>query len=187
MTAAALQLLPDLERVGTHITTHGNRLMQLARPGPDHVEPLDLGSVVRDVVTMLKGAGRIRRIDVQLRFSPEPLRVTVNRTRIEQILVNLIVNAVDAIGDNAVGTIMIELAPTPDGKRAMCKVTDSGSGIPSDQLGLIFEPFFTTKPPESGTGLGLPVAKEIIESYNGRLTVASVVGHGTTFTFDLPR
>ncbi len=187
VTAAALQLLPDLERVGTHITTHGNRLMQLARPGPDHVEPLDLGSVVRDVVTMLKGAGRIRRIDVQLRFSPEPLRVTVNRTRIEQILVNLIVNAVDAIGDNAVGTIMIELAPTPDGKRAMCKVTDSGSGIPSDQLGLIFEPFFTTKPPESGTGLGLPVAKEIIESYNGRLTVASVVGHGTTFTFDLPR
>ncbi len=186
VTARALSLLPNLERVGAHITAHGQRLMQLARPGPDHVEPLDLIAVVRDVLSMLKGAGRLRRVEVVTRFDAEPLRVTVNRTRIEQILVNLVVNAVDAIGDAAEGTITVEVKAQP-GKRIACSVTDSGCGIPADELGRIFEPFFSTKAPDKGTGLGLPVAKEIVESYRGKLTVVSVVGHGTTFTFDLPR
>ena len=112
--------------------------------------------------------------------------VTVNRTRIEQILVNLIGNAVDAIGDRP-GTITIEVHPDDDGKRIVCAVRDSGSGISPEQLSQIFRPFFTTKGEDKGTGLGLPVAKEIVESYGGQLAVHSELGRGTTFTFDLPR
>jgi two-component system NtrC family sensor kinase len=179
-------VLPDLERVGEHITQHGHRLMQLARPGPDRVAPIDLNLVVRDVVAMLKGAGKLRRLQVAMEVSPEPLQVTVNRTRIEQILVNLIVNAVDAIGE-AQGRISITVQPVADGKRVVCEVTDTGPGIPPAQLEKIFEPFYTTKPPESGTGLGLPVAREIVQSYGGNLVVSSEVGRGTKFTFDLPR
>ena len=186
VTTLVREVLADLERVGEHITQHGQRLMQLARPGPDHVTPVDLDLIVRDVVSMLRGAGKLRRLEV-ITTVGEGLQVTVNRTRIEQILVNLIVNAVDAIGDNKVGTITIDVRPTGDEKRVVCTVTDTGSGIPDEQLEKIFQPFFTTKPEDRGTGLGLPVAREIVQSYGGNLSVTSTVGTGTTFTFDLPR
>lgn len=183
----ARMILPDLERVGEHITAHGHRLMQLARPGPDHVGPLDLNSIVRDVVNMLRGAGKLRRVEVMLELTEEPLTVTVNRTRIEQILVNLIVNAVDAIGESQGGTITIRVHPSSDGKRIVCEVNDTGGGIPPDVLGKIFTPFFTTKGEDKGTGLGLPVAREIVVAYGGALGVTTQQGVGTTFTFDLPR
>jgi signal transduction histidine kinase len=184
----ARSIVDDLERVGDHITTHGNRLMQLARPGPDHVAPTDLAGIVRDAVAMLKGAGRLRKLRTVLELG-DGILVSVNRVRIEQILVNLIVNAVDAIGDAGWtgGVITIRVRPTEDNARVRCEVIDNGPGIPPEQLAKIFEPFFTTKPPERGTGLGLPVAREIVASYGGTLTVHSDVGKGTTFTFDLPR
>ena len=186
VTELARAILPDLERVGEHISAHGHRLMQLARPGPDHVAPLDLIGVVKDVVAMLRGAGKLRRLEVATKFFDGELVVTVNRTRIEQILVNLIGNAVDAIGVEP-GTITIEVHPSADGKRVVCEVRDTGSGIAPDQLDQIFRPFFTTKGEDKGTGLGLPVAKEIVESYGGQLAVTTALGVGTTFTFDLPR
>jgi PAS domain S-box-containing protein len=184
LRALLKQTLPDLERVGEHITTHGQRLLQLARPGPDHVGPINLNVVVTDVVAMLRGAGKLRRIEVDTAFGSEQITVTVNRTRIEQILVNLIVNAVEAMVDGS-GRISVIVAPTPDGKRVRCEVADTGSGIPPATLAKIFDPFFTTK--TEGTGLGLPVVREIIRGYGGELRVESVVGAGTTFTFDLPR
>jgi PAS domain S-box-containing protein len=185
VTALARTLLPDLERVAEHITEHGKRLMQLARPGPDHVGPIDLNVVVHDVIAMLRGAGKLRRVTVVTEVGPEPLTVTVNRTRIEQILVNLVVNAVDAIGDD--GTITVAVHPSADGKRVVCEVCDTGSGIAPDDMPKIFQPFFTTKPEDKGTGLGLPVARSIVESYGGTLVATSTLGAGTTFTFDLPR
>ncbi len=182
-TSFARRILPDLERVGDHIAEHGERLMQLARPGPDHVTPIDLNSVVRDVAAMLKLAGKLGAIDVRLALPAEPVTVTVNRTRIEQILVNLITNAVDAVGLQ--GTITVEVRPSENVRRIVCVVRDTGAGIPRDQLDKIFEPFFTTKG-DAGTGLGLPVVRDIVTSYGGQLTVVSAVGEGTTFTFDLP-
>lgn len=186
VTALARTILPDLERVGEHITQHGQRLMQLARPGPDRVAPIDLNSVVRDVIEMLRGAGKLRRLEVLVHLTKTELTVTVNRTRIEQILVNLIVNAVDAIGEQA-GTITVAVHPSEDDKRVVCEVRDTGSGIAPEHLEKIFESFFTTKPEDRGTGLGLPVAREIVQSYGGQLVVDSTIGVGTKFTFDLPR
>jgi two-component system NtrC family sensor kinase len=184
VTRLARQILPDLERVGEHITQHGHRLMQLARPGPDHVSPLDLNDVVRDVAAMLEHAGKLGRVRLVLSLAGQPVTVTVNRTRIEQILVNLIINAVDATGP--IGTVTVTVAPSDRSKRITCSVHDTGSGIPSDQLEKIFEPFYTTKG-DLGTGLGLPVVREIVMSYGVSLTVASAPATGTTFTFDLPR
>ena len=182
VTALAREILPDLERVGEHITTHANRLMQLARPGPDRVESLDLDNIVRDVVVMLRGAGKLGRLDVKLDFLTDPLTVTVNRVRLEQVIFNLVVNAVDAIGE-APGTITITTSIEND--RAICTIGDTGSGMSPETLAQIFEPLFTTKG-DRGTGFGLPVARDIVEGYGGRLTVESQLGVGTTFTFDLP-
>jgi signal transduction histidine kinase len=179
--ALAKQILPDLERVGDHITEHGNRLMQLARPGPQHVEPIDVNSVVRDVAAMLKLAGKLGRLELVMQLSAHPLSVVVNRTSLEQILVNLIINAVDATGN--AGTITIDVRPRNE--RVVCAVQDTGTGIAPELIDKIFEPFFTTKG-DCGTGLGLPVVREIVTSYGGTLEVQSVVGKGTTFSFDLP-
>lgn len=182
------QVLPDLERVGEHITSHGHRLMQLARPGPDRVAPIDINFLIRDIITMLKQAGKLGRVEAEVVVGDEPLTVTVNRTRIEQILVNLIINAVDAIAGEGTGegTITITGRASADDKRVVCEVRDTGSGIPAEALQKIFEPFYTTKG-ERGTGLGLPVVREIVETYGGQLTVQSTLGKGSTFTFDLPR
>jgi PAS domain S-box-containing protein len=179
--AMAMQILPDLERVGEHITAHGNRLMQLARPGPDHVSPIDLNNVVRDVAAMLKLAGKLGRVELVLRLPSDPVVVTVNRTSIEQIFVNLVINAVDATGET--GTVTVDVKPA--GKRVVCEVADTGVGIPRALKDKIFEPFFTTKG-DAGTGLGLPVVRMIVISYGGVLDVDSAVGKGTTFKFDLP-
>jgi PAS domain S-box-containing protein len=177
----AKAILPDLERVGDHITAHGNRLMQLARPGPDHLSPIDLNDVVRDVAAMLKLAGKLGRVELVLRLPSQPVIVTVNRTSIEQIFVNLIINAVDANGET--GSVTVDVKPA--GKRVVCEVKDTGIGIPPELMDKIFEPFFTTKG-ENGTGLGLPVVRMIIVSYGGVLEVASALAKGTTFKFDLP-
>jgi PAS domain S-box-containing protein len=178
--AVVADLLPDLARVGDHITEHGGRMMRLARPGPDRVGPIDFCAIVREVVHMLSGAGKLRRHKAVFQLPPS-LTVTVNRTRIEQILVNLLVNAVDAM--SAPGTITISAGER--GERIVCTVSDTGSGILPEHMDKVFEPFFSTKA-EAGTGLGLPVAREIVQSYGGKLIVESAIGKGTAFSFDLP-
>jgi PAS domain S-box-containing protein len=178
----ARQLLPDLERVGDHITQHGHRLTQLARPGPDHVSPIDFNDVVRDVAAMLEHAGKLGRVRLVLSLSGEPVTITVNRTRVEQILVNLVINAVDAT--NGEGTVTVTVT-AERGRRVTCAVHDTGGGIAPALLEKIFEPFYTTKG-DLGTGLGLPVVREIVTSYGGSITVDSSRDTGTTFTFSLP-
>lgn len=186
VTELARTLLPDLQRVGDHITAHGKRLMQLARPGSDQLEAIDLDGLVIDMVAMLQRAGKLRHVKVVTNLGNGPAIAQVNRIKIEQILVNLIGNAVDAIGGEP-GTITVDVRPSEDGRRVVCEVRDTGSGIAPEVLDKIFQPFFTTKPEDKGTGLGLPVAREIVKSYGGNLAVESKPGAGTTFRFDLPR
>jgi signal transduction histidine kinase len=181
VTPLARQILPDLERVGDHITAHGNRLMQLAHPGAEQAEEIDLNVVIRDVAAMLRLAGKLGRVELELVLAQAPVRLIANRTRLEQVLVNLIVNAVDATGDT--GTVTVG-ATKDSANRIVCSVSDTGPGIPSEIGDKIYEPFFTTKG-EKGTGLGLPVVKEIIASYHGELTMVTGPG-GTTFTFSIP-
>ena len=181
VTKLARQILPDLERVGDHITAHGNRLMQLAHPGADHADRLDINDIIRDVASMLRLAGKLGRVELSLVLGDAPILIVINRTRIEQILVNLIINALDATGPE--GTVTVTAKEDHAG-RIICSVSDTGGGIPTDLVDKVFEPFFTTKG-DKGTGLGLPVVREIVTSLGGQLTLVTGPS-GTTFTFDLP-
>jgi PAS domain S-box-containing protein len=179
-SAEALEAMRDLERASQHVSEHARRLIELARPGPSHVQVLGLNRVIHDVIAMLQGAGTLARVEVELALEDPPVLIAANATRVEQVLVNLVLNAAKAMPR---GGKLIVAARAIEG-RAAVEIGDTGAGIAPDVLPHIFEPFFTTRP--DGTGLGLPVVKEIVEGYGGTLAVESTPGVGTTFRFDLP-
>ena len=119
-------------------------------------------------------------------LSPAP-PVEANEAQLGQVLVNLLVNAAQAIVEGAAekNRITVATQTDPDG-RAVVEVRDTGSGIPPETLGRIFDPFFTTKPVGQGTGLGLSVCQQIVRSLGGEITVQSKLGVGTTFRILLP-
>src|SRR5262249_53749833 len=104
----------------------------------------------------------------------------------EQVLLNLIKNAVEALEGTANPTIIVSITRSADTRTAVCTVSDNGCGIPSAQVPLLFEPYFTTKPPDRGTGLGLFVVQDALRKPGGDISVTSAIGQGTTFSFSIP-
>jgi signal transduction histidine kinase len=158
---------------------------------------LDLNAVVESVLQMLQ---RVlgEHIQVQCQYHPEPLMIRADQGMMDQILLNLTVNARDAMpkgGRLTIKTVAVELdaagaAQMTQGRAGsfVClSVSDTGAGMPPEILSRIFEPFFTTKEVGKGTGLGLATAFGIVQQHNGWINVASQVGQGTTFCIYLPR
>jgi signal transduction histidine kinase len=127
------------------------------------------------------------RISLQVDLQPDA-QSPVNASQIQQVLLNLIINARQAMQPG--GMLCVATRRNEPAGTAEILVRDTGSGIPADKLGQIFEPFYTSKTADSegqgGTGLGLSLCREIIESHQGRIRVESVVDKGTTFTIKLP-
>jgi signal transduction histidine kinase len=158
----------------------------------------DLAPEVIDLNDVVKGISSLMRqlmpdgVELRLAFSPQPVAVVVDRSQLEQVVLNLVVNSRDAI--DTTGSITVSTTPdAPAGvvhdvrvSAGWLQVTDTGSGIPEDVLPHIFDPFFTTKPPETGTGLGLATIYGIVTQSGGCIIVDSTVGVGTTFTIALP-
>jgi C4-dicarboxylate-specific signal transduction histidine kinase len=172
--------------VGEHLRVHAEHLLSLGRPGPDHAESLDLREVVTGTLAMLRTTGRAKYVEIESELPEAAVQVTINRTRIEQVIINLVGNAIDAAIGREGPRVRVVVAPPDEGGFVQCRVEDNGVGIAEDKLEVIFEPYFTTKPPGRGTGLGLVVVKQIVESYGGRLHVRSTPDVGSVFAFDLP-
>lgn len=180
--------LEALEHASEKCKGHASQLLSLGRPGADHAELIDLREVISGTLAMLKSVGKTRIFNVQFVAPEEPVVITVNRRRIEQVIVNLVGNAADALLDVSGRERRIRVSITRDegSARACCRVWDNGPGIPADQLAAIFDPYYTTKPPGKGTGLGLLVVQQILEPYGSKLVVESTAGEWTMFSFDLP-
>jgi two-component system NtrC family sensor kinase len=141
------------------------------------------GEVVSRVVEVMLpnlSAARIRH-EIDLGAGDTP--ILVDATNFELSLLNLMTNAVDAMPNG--GTLRIRLLDAP-GNRVRIEVSDTGHGIPHELQSRIFEPWVSTKKPGRGTGLGLPIARDVISAHDGTISVASTVGEGTTFTIELP-
>jgi PAS domain S-box-containing protein len=179
--------LEELRWACEHVATHGRHLMDLGRPGPTRVERLDLRELVAGALAMLRTAGIIRHVKVSSSAPESPLWVEASRTRVEQVLLNLVGNAADAVEPvrDRPAEVHVRLFEAREGF-ACCRVEDTGVGIPEDKLSSIFEPWFTTKAPGRGTGLGLPVVRTLLQELGGDVSVESQVGKGSAFTFRLP-
>ena len=153
--------------------------LQFARPRAPRMQPTDLGAVIDSVIALaghLPSAGNVRFRRVVAVDLPE---VECDPEQVKQVLLNLVINAVEATGS---GTV--ELLARGDGTKAVVTVRDQGSGIPPEQRERIFDPFFTTK--DNGTGLGLAVASKIVEQHGGSLTAADAPDAGLDMIVELP-
>jgi signal transduction histidine kinase len=149
--------------------------------------PTDLVALVEEVLVLTDKDLRKHQIKVETKFSGRP-QAPVVRGQIEQILINLMINARQAMTHG--GRLTLEVSENTRTQMAEISVIDTGVGIPPDRLRLIFEPFYTTKQPDEhghgGSGLGLSVCRQIIEQHQGRIRVESLPGKGSKFIVKLP-
>jgi PAS domain S-box-containing protein len=145
-------------------------------------EPVDINELIREIALLLKSDIRRNSVTVNLELGENLPKVVGDRVQLEQVLMNLMLNANEAMRD-ANGNLTITSDPTEDG-HLLISVSDTGVGIPTDKVDRIFDTFFTTKP--QGTGMGLAISRSIVESHGGRLWATSNSGRGSTFRFTLP-
>jgi signal transduction histidine kinase len=181
----ALEQILEAAQRATAITTG---MLGLARPRTDRRSAADLVRLTEGVLLLLAKDLQKHRVHLEFRAEGRPY-ARVNPAQIQQVLLNLIVNARQAMPEG--GLIQVRVGTDGSGNLAEIGVTDTGTGIPAATLRHIFEPFYTTKtaPDDSGqggTGLGLPICRDIVEAHRGRIRVESRVGQGSTFTVRLP-
>jgi two-component system, NtrC family, sensor kinase len=156
------------------------RFSRLARPEERHAA--DLNEIVGETLVLVRRQYSVASVAIDADLGADLVPVLCNANQIQQVLLNLLQNAFDAMP--AGGTIRVTTAAAPGA--VVLSVADEGSGIHPESLSRIFDPFFTTKAEGKGTGLGLAVSAGIVRGHGGRLSVASTPGKGTTFTLLLP-
>jgi signal transduction histidine kinase len=157
------------------------------------LKPTDLNSVVEELVDFYLPQAQHKGVSLRADLSKEPMRVMLDASHFKQALLNLMLNATQAMtppgGESSPGPkeliLRTNAAKGLDGPTCELHVIDTGPGIPADMLPKVFTPYFTTK--SGGTGLGLPTTNRLIEAHNGRLAVHTEVGKGTDFAIVLPR
>ncbi len=179
----------------SRMTSIIGQLLNSARRRAPKVMRIDLTTVVREVVSVLSPLAQSRGINIQFNPGDDPAMVDVDTDQIQQVLSNLIINAIEAMPEGGkinVGICREESAP-PSGNRSLATrfacvyVRDEGIGISEENLKRLFNPFFTTKGNEGGTGLGLSISEDIVHEHSGWIDVESRLGVGTTFTVFLPQ
>jgi len=162
-------------------------MLSYARSRGDHKESTDLVQLVEDVLVLVEKDLQMHRVRLQKDVFARPF-AEINAGQIQQVLLNLVINARQAMEGG--GNLTIAVKSNTETGMAEITVRDTGSGIPPEKMPRIFDPFFSTKDADDrgqgGTGLGLSLCREIIEAHRGRIRVESTVGQGTTFTLKFP-
>jgi two-component system C4-dicarboxylate transport sensor histidine kinase DctB len=169
-------------RKATEIISH---LRTFGRAAPVSFESLDILQVIERSISLMKEQLRLRQIEVHLYFPAEAVFVFGNAIQLEQVFINLLANARDALANAPVKVITITC--TAEQEQVVLRFCDTGPGIPADLAQRIFDPFFTTKEVGAGTGLGLSITYGIIKDHQGTITVENHPGDGAHFLIHLPR
>ena len=162
------------------------QMLNLGKPTESKEEELDLGLELNRILGLLTPLKVLEHCRVTTEIESLLPSVKGDAAQIEQVLRNLIVNAAHALEDSEQRELRLSVRADDTGRSVVCTVSDSGCGIPEDQLKQVFQPFFTTKPEGMGTGLGLPIVKTILDRHNASVRVQSEIGKGTSFTLSFP-
>lgn len=175
---SAMQQVRKATEIITHLRTFG-------RAASVSYEPIVITQVIQSAVSLIQEQLRLRQIEVQLHLPPEGVVIIGNAIQLEQVFLNLLTNARDAISDMPHKAIIITCAVHTD--YVEIRVRDTGPGIPPEIEQRIFDPFFTTKEVGAGTGLGLSITYSIIQEHQGNILLESHEGGGALFLIQLPR
>ena len=160
------------------------RVLNFSRRSQPTRERVDMNHLVEQTIEFVKKEAGHRKIVIETELLQGVPTTLSDSTQLQQVLLNILNNAVDAIGEE--GAINIKTNFNAPEMEIAVSIADNGPGIPNEMINRIFQPFFTTKEAGKGTGLGLSISYTIINKLGGRIMVASEVGKGTTFTVYLP-
>ncbi|MDY6990349.1 MAG: PAS domain S-box protein [Thermodesulfobacteriota bacterium] len=164
-----------------------NHLRDFGRKSGFHVSPVDLNEPIRDVFTLLGQQLKLRDIKLNLKLGPDLPKILSDKNRLEQVFLNLVTNARDAMESKGPEwTKELTITTRQQGDKVVAKVSDTGTGMPEEILRKIFEPFFTTKEVGKGTGLGLSITYSLVKDLKGDIDVESIPDVGTTFRASFP-
>ncbi len=176
-------ILEEIGRLNQFVT----EFLYLAKQSSPKPVPSNMNELIENALTLFEEKFREKLIEVRKNIDSHLPSVRVDPHQMEQVFLNLIINAMDAMPEG--GRLEVSTAHEEGGQghlspTAVVSIQDSGVGIPEENLQNIFDPFFSTKP--NGTGLGLPISLGIVESHGGRLRIESRQGGGTKATIELP-
>lgn len=176
---ATMRIVKDGNRAAEII----NRLRSFYKKGsPSERELVDVNDVVGEMLVLLRSEANQNSVSMRTELSSDLPKVRADRVQLQQVCLNLMLNAIEAMKDTA-GELTIRSGRTDDGQ-LLISVSDTGMGLPTEQTNQIFGAFFTTKP--GGSGIGLTISRSIIESHGGRLWAGANAKRGATFYFTLP-
>jgi C4-dicarboxylate-specific signal transduction histidine kinase len=178
------EICADIVTQDHHAAQVIRRLSALFRRGQPLFEPLDLNELVRDTIELTGGMLRMRHVTVATQLASALPSVSGDRVQLQQLLLNLVVNACDAVECLPDTSRVVTIRTSSDGGTAQLCVADRGPGVPPEAMDKVFEAFWSTKP--RGMGMGLAVCRSIAEAHHGSLTVRNVAAGGAEFCAQLP-
>jgi PAS domain S-box-containing protein len=177
-------VLNDIVSDGKRATDVITRVRGLVKQAPMRPTALDVNDVVDDVIALSRPMLRERSVRLEIQRVPDLPRVTGDRIQLQQVLLNLVINAADAMRAVSAHARVLEIRTARDNRHISVLVHDSGPGLTEASVRRIFTPFFTTKP--DGMGVGLAISRSIVEAHGGHLNLKSNSGDGATFELELP-
>lgn len=178
------EILVDIKRDDQRAGEVIRRLRGLLKRTPFETREINLNEIMSEAFKFMSVQATARNIALYLQTEPEPLRVRGDPIHLQQVILNLIVNSMDAMDSIPYGRTVIGRTELKGGSAAVVSISDSGPGIPADKLGQVFDPFYTTK--EKGMGIGLSIARTIVLAHRGQIWAENQSSGGATFRFRLP-
>jgi len=175
--------LKSIEREALRCKKLVSDLLLFSRAGKSSNETVNINETIETTLSLIEAQAKVNNVRVCRNFDPDDLSLRANKNQLQEIIVNMCNNAIDAMPAGGIITIATRHTDT----NIIIDITNTGQGIPVEARPHIFEPFFTTKEVGKGTGLGLSLCYEIVKKHQGTITFVSEQGKGTTFTITLPR
>ncbi|MGC2818224.1 MAG: ATP-binding protein, partial [Candidatus Sulfotelmatobacter sp.] len=175
--SSAFEMVKDARRAADII----DRVRLLYQKGSTQPQEVDVNEVIGEMVVMLQNEANRKSITIRTDLAQELPKVTADRVQLQQVLMNLMLNGIEAMQGTS-GELGIR--SQADGGKLLISITDTGMGLPSENAEQIFDPFFTTKP--QGTGLGLAITRSIVEAHGGHVWASPNSGRGARFRLTLP-